>query len=226
MMSEIYQGADSVAAVIFDMDGTLIDTEKLNVRFWKEAGRSFGHVITDDDVLFIRSLDGKLVRRYFEDRFPSFDFDAVREKRRELMNAYVDDNGVELKPGVKDMLTFLRSRGIKTAVATASRRDHAERYLTMTGIIDYFTDIVYTSSVKDGKPFPDVYILACDSIGERPEDCMAVEDSPNGVRSAYSAGCRTVYIPDLTGADDEIRSKSMVFEDMFGLKRFLSGDSD
>lgn len=222
-MSGISSGADNVAAVIFDMDGTLIDTEKLNVRFWKEAGRSFGHEVTDEDVLFIRSLDGKLVRRYLEDRFPGFDFDTVREKRRELMNSYVDEHGVQLKPGVKDILEFLKSKGVKTAVATASRRDHAERYLKMTGIFDYFTDIVYTSSVEHGKPSPDVYLLACDSIGERPEDCIAVEDSPNGIRSAHSAGCRTVFIPDLTGADEEIRSKSMVFEDMYGLKEFLSG---
>lgn len=221
-MSGVPSDADDVVAVIFDMDGTLIDTEKLNVRFWKEAGRSFGHDITDEDVLYIRSLDGKLVRRYFEDRFPGFDFDTVREKRRELMNAYVDEHGVQLKPGVEDILTFLRSRGVKTAVATASRRDHAERYLKMTGIFDFFTDIVYTSSVEHGKPSPDVYLLACDSIQERPGNCMAVEDSPNGVRSAYSAGCRTVFIPDLTGADDEIRSKSMVFEDMYGLREFLS----
>lgn len=206
-----------IDAVIFDMDGTLIDTEKLNVRFWKEAGRYHGYDITDNDVLFIRSLDGKLVRKYFGDKFSGFDFEAVREKRRELMNAYVDENGVELKPGVKEILAFLRSEGIKTAVATASRKDHAQRYLKMTGILDYFTDVVYASSVENGKPAPDVYLLASGSIGEDPKNCIAVEDSPNGVRSAFSAGCRTVFIPDLTGADEELRSKSVVFDDMFGL---------
>ena len=209
-------------AVIFDMDGTLLDTEKLNVRFWMEAGRTFGYEITREDVLFIRSLDGRLVRKYLGERFPGFDFDKVRDERRRLMDVYVDAEGVELKPGVKEILEYLRSKGVKTAVATASRQDHVTKYLSMTGIDGLFDEVVCTSAVKNGKPAPDVYLYACERIGESPEDCAAVEDAPNGVRSAYEAGCHVIMIPDLTGPDQEMRSKATVYDDLFAFLKDLN----
>lgn len=203
------------------MDGTLLDTEKLNVRFWIEAGRRFGFEIPREDIYFIRSLDGRLVREYLEGKFPGFDFDAVREERRRLMDAYVNENGVELKPGVREILGYLRSNGVKTAVATASRQDHVSKYLSMTGIADLFDEVVCTSSVKKGKPAPDVYLYACDMVSERPEDCAAVEDAPNGVRSAYDAGCDVIFIPDLTAPDGEMISKAKVYLNLMDFKRYL-----
>ena len=119
-----------------------------------------------------------------------------------------------LKPGVNRILDLLADMGIKTAVATASRPDHANGYLDMLGIHGKFERIICTSSVENGKPSPDVYLYACAQIGERPQDCLAVEDAPNGVRSAYAAGCRVAFVPDLTEADGEIRSKADVFSSL------------
>lgn len=196
------------------MDGTLIDTEKLNVRFWIQAGRNMGFDISEDEVLHIRSLDSRLVREYLERNHPGLDFQAVREERRRLMKEHVDSDGLELKPGVNRILDLLADMGIKTAVATASRPDHANGYLDMLGIHRKFERVICTSSVENGKPSPDVYLYACAQIGERPQDCLAVEDAPNGVRSAYAAGCRVAFVPDLTEADGEIRSKADVFSSL------------
>ena len=213
--------------MIFDMDGTLIDTERLNLRFWMQAGENLGHPITEEEALHIRSLDGKLVRAYLEGNHPGMDFYEVREERRRLMREHVSSIGLDLKPGVVDILTYLRSNGIKTAVATASRPDHANEYLEMLGIHGMFDEIVCTSSVPNGKPAPDVYLFACGEIGERPEDCIAVEDAPNGVRSAYAAGCKVVFIPDLTPADPEIESMAWAFNDLNSLLEHLrSGRRD
>lgn len=211
----------SIDAVIFDMDGTLIDTEKLNVRFWIEAGRHFGIEIAPEDIIHIRSLESRQTKAYLEGRYAGFDYEKVRDERRILMKEHVDANGVELKPGVKEALGFIKGRGMKTAVASASRIDHVSDYLRMTGIIDYFDRIITTSCVERGKPFPDVYEYACSELGEEPSRCIAVEDAPNGIRSAFDAGCRVVFVPDLTPADDEIAGKAHVLESLDLLPRYL-----
>lgn len=194
-----------IKAAIFDMDGTITDTEKCNVEYWIKASKDFGFDVAEEDILYIRSLEAAKSAEYLGSKYEGFDFQQVRELRRKYMREYVDTHGVEAKPGVLELLTYLRRKGIKTALATATRYDHAERYMKDLGFFDLFDKIVCTSMVEHGKPAPDVFLYACECVGERPEDCMAVEDSPNGIRSASSAGCRTVMVPDLTPVDDELR---------------------
>ena len=210
------------SAAIFDMDGTLIDSEKLNLRFWTEAAAMHGIYLAKEDVLHIRSLDSRLSRRYLEERYPGFEFDSIRETRRELMRVHVETEGLELKPGVKEILTELRSKGIRTAVATATQPVRAFAYLGMLGIKDMFDEIVCTAMVANGKPAPDVYEFACGTLGIAPGECMAVEDSPNGLKSAHSAGCTTVFIPDLTGPDEDTADVTdLLFHDLNEMCRYV-----
>lgn len=196
-----------INAVIFDMDGVLIDTEKYLVRYWVQAGREAGFDVRPEHGLLMRSLAGKFAGPLLKEIFgEDFDYPAVRARRKELMARHIAEHGLEKKPFVDETLDELRSMGIKTAVATATDRERAQKYLTQIGIRDKFDKIICADMVENGKPRPDIYLYACRQIGEVPQNCMAVEDSPNGVRSAAAAGLVTVMVPDLTQPDDELKA--------------------
>ena len=194
-----------ICAVIFDMDGVLIDTEKHYNAAWCQAATEAGFPFTRDHALLLRSCEAKEGEKLMQGIFgPSFDYYAIRERRRELVRERLAQYGLEKKPGVEETLRFLRAKGIKTAVATATALDITKSHLTTIGVCDLFDSIVSAKNVAHGKPEPDVYLYACEQIGERPQDCMAVEDSPNGIMAAYRAGLRTVMVPDLTQPDEEL----------------------
>ncbi len=194
-----------ICAVIFDMDGVLIDTEKHYNAAWCQAATEAGFPFTREHALLLRSCEAKEGEKLMQGIFgPSFDYYAIRERRRELVRERLAQYGLEKKPRVEETLRFLRAKGIKTAVATATALDITKSHLTTIGVCDLFDSIVSAKNVAHGKPEPDVYLYACEQIGERPQDCMAVEDSPNGIMAAYRAGLRTVMVPDLTQPDEEL----------------------
>lgn len=192
-------------AVIFDMDGVLIDTEKYLVKYWCIAAREAGFDMKPEHGMLIRSLAGKYAGPLLQEIFgEEFDYSKIRARRKELMAAHIREHGVEIKPGAQEILAYLKEKGILTAVATATDEQRAERYLTEIGIRKYFDRVICATMVENGKPEPDVYLYAAGEIGCQPKDCIAVEDSPNGVKSAVSAGIPTIMVPDLTQPDQEI----------------------
>ncbi len=195
-----------IRAVIFDLDGTLIDTERYYRIFWPKALAEFGYHMTDEQALSLRSLGRPFAPARLKEWFgEELDYYAVRQRRKELMEECLDREGIRRKPGALELLGRLRQEGITTAVATATDPERTEKYLKMTGMDGCFDKIVSATMVSEGKPSPDVYLYACEQLGLKPEECMAVEDSPNGVLSAYRAGCRVVMVPDQTEADEELK---------------------
>lgn len=191
-------------AVIFDMDGVLIDTEKHLVRLWRQAAAEFGYEMKREHALMIRSLAGEFAGPKLQSVYGAdFDYQKIRSRRKELMNEHLAEHGIEKKPGAEEILLYLREQGFKTAVATATDEVRAKKYLEEIGIYSLFDKVVCANMVAHGKPMPDVYLYACEQIGELPEECYAVEDSPNGVKAASAAGCKTVMVPDLTEPDEE-----------------------
>lgn len=196
-----------VKAVIFDMDGLILDTEKLLVKYWCQAANEAGFPMQREHALNIRSLHRKFAIPYLQGLFgEEFDYVRIRNRRMELMTEALAENGPELKKGVRELLAFLKEQGIASAIATATDYERTKDYLGRVGIFEQFDRIVCATMVEYGKPRPDIYLYAAQQLGLLPSECMALEDSPNGVRSAAAAGCVTVMVPDLTQPDEELAS--------------------
>ena len=194
-----------VKAVIFDMDGLILDTEKLLVKYWCQAANEFGFPMQQCHALNIRSLARKFAIPYLQGVFgEGFDYVRIRNRRMELMNEHIAQYGIETKAGVTELLDYLSLCGIPAAIATATDYERTQSYLGRVGLFDRFDRIVCASMVESGKPKPDIYLYAAAQLGLAPDECVALEDSPNGVRSASGAGCITIMVPDLTPPDDEM----------------------
>lgn len=217
-----------IKGAIFDMDGLMLDTEKLFMRFWRQAAADFGYEMTVEQVLGARSLASKYSRPRFKAVFgEEFPFDEIRARRLEIMSAYIDEHGFEVKKGLFELLDHLKSSGYKIAVATATDRQRTEKYLGMIGALDYFDAVICGDMVANGKPEPDIYLKAAAELELAPEECAAFEDSPNGLRAAYAAGCKAIMIPDLSQPDEELMPiLSGVYESLDKAAEFFEREAE
>ena len=208
MAYEIYQPqwGRRIKAVLFDMDGLVLDTEKLYSRFWMEACSVYGFPMTYAQSLGMRALNPRLGEARLKEYFgEGIDYPAVRAKRIELMEAYVGEYGVDLKPGIRELLQWMQEKGIPGAIASSSPVPRIRKQLAFHGLDGAFTALCSARDVARGKPEPDIYLHAAYALGFRPEECLALEDAPSGIRSASSAGCLTVMIPDQDQPSEEIK---------------------
>ncbi len=214
-----------IKGAVFDMDGLMIDTEKLYLLYWKKAAADFGYDMKDEHVYAIRSLARKysipMLKSFFGKDFPT---EEVRARRTELINAHIEKNGIDLKKGLFELLNWLKDHGVKLAVATATPRERATLYLRKINALDLFDTVVCGDMIANGKPDPDIYLTAARELDLPPEQCAAFEDSPNGIKAAHAAGCHAIMIPDMTPPDDEITPLlSAVYPDLAQAISYFEG---
>lgn len=205
MALHIYnQNTPRIRGVLFDMDGLVLDTEKLYTRFWMEACRFYGFPMTLDQALKMRAANSKLSEANLHSFFgPTADYRQCRAKRIELMDAYIEEYGVETKPGIFELLDHLDARGIPAAITSSAPKERIEKHLASVNLLHRFAAICSGHEVANGKPAPDIYLHGAASLGLRPEECLALEDSPTGILAASRAGCVTVMVPDLDQPDSD-----------------------
>lgn len=198
----------SISHVIFDLDGTLTDTEKYFQIAWSEALDHFGYQPEREILLSLRSLGSPYARQFLANKYgENFPYEEVRKYRTEVFEQKIDRYGIPLKPYAVELLQWLSENKYIIALATSGNSERAERFLRIAKIIQYFDAIVCSDIVQKGKPSPDTYSTACIILGTEPDSVVAVEDSPNGVESAYSAGCNVIMVPDFTAPDPRTRDK-------------------
>lgn len=194
-------------AAIFDMDGLMIDSESVFVWGYGQAGKALGYEHTETVCRETIGMNSKMTRAFFLRYYgANFDYDGLRALGRKYIAEYYGKNGVPVKSGLFEILENLKARGFKLAVATSTSRESAEKTLYQkTNIGSYFDAVVYGDMLTKSKPDPDIYLMAAERIDVEPSECYALEDSPNGVKSAYAAGMKVIMIPDLIQPPDEIR---------------------
>lgn len=137
-----------------------------------------------------------------------FDYAGYRRQTAEWFQNYIEENGLPIKPGVSQILDWLKSAGYSIGLASSTRSSSVFSHLERSGLRDYFSVVVTGDMVEHSKPRPDIYLLACRKLGAPPEQTYAIEDSPNGIRSAHAAGMRPVMVPDMIEPDEEMRRLS------------------
>ena len=209
-----------IKGIIFDMDGLMIDTEKLLHKYWVQAANEFGYPMRIEHVLQIRSLAAKFAIPKLKNMLgDDFDYYKVRTRRMELMTQHVEQYGLEKKEGLDELLDYAKEKGYALAVATATDEERTEKYLKSIGKYDYFDKIVCGPMVVNGKPEPDIYLEAAKRLQFPAPNCMALEDSPNGILAAYRAGCIPVMVPDLDEPDK--KTEDMLYACVSDLTRII-----
>lgn len=193
-------------AVVFDMDGVIFDSERAVMNCWLELAQKYD--IKDIEKPYFACVGTTMTRTreiMLETYGEDFPYDEYARKSSLMYHEKYDGGKLPMKPGVMELLSYLKEKGKKIALASSTRRETVTNQLRWAGIIDYFDVIICGDMVARSKPAPDIFLKACQELGVSPENTYAIEDSYNGIRAAHAGQLRPIMVPDLLEADDEMR---------------------
>lgn len=212
------------AGAIFDMDGTLLDTERLYRETWEELAVEYGQIHDPDFPHAIAGTSGEHMRRIVRSYYPQVDAEQFITDCLERVRQKVKIS-VDKKKGMDELLNYLKQNDVKMAVASSNSISQIRENMTAVGAMDYFSVLMGGNEIENGKPAPDIFLLAAERLGLPPTDCYVFEDGINGVRAGVAAGCKTVMIPDGNEANDEMYEICAgVYEDLIQVKEAIERD--
>ena len=214
-------------AVVFDMDGIIFDSEKVVIETWESIAEKYG--IENIRETLYKCIGANVVRTkeimreaYGED----FPYDDYNKEVSVIYHERCDGGKLPMKPGVFEILEYIKSQGKKLALASSTRRETVINELRDAKILDYFSVIIGGDMIERSKPEPDIYLKACEELGVNPENAFAIEDSFNGIRSAYAGRLRPIMVPDILGPDDEMRDKAeVVLDSLLEVRDYLKKEA-
>lgn len=210
--------------VIFDMDGVIFDTENLFLDCWRELAEQ-NHIKDVEQVYYkCIGVNEKATRAIFEEAYGEhFSYDELSGKAAGMFFRYVEEKGMPMKPGVRELLDFLTANGYKIGLASSTKEVHVKSQLASRNLLSYFQVVICGDMVNKSKPAPDIFLKACEEIGTLPEEAFAIEDSFHGIHAATAAGMKAIMVPDMVLPDEEMKGLAYrIFPSLIQVQEFFA----
>lgn len=195
---------DGAQGIIFDMDGLMIDSERIINRAVVRAGREMGLEGIEEVSLRTIGTSSLRTREIYNSVYGKFDFDRLMDLKHRYIDEIIGDSGFPPKEGIREMLEYVTEKGYITAVGSSTREWAVREFLGKIDVLKYFDILVCGDMGLRSKPFPDIFLACAEKMGVCPDRCFVLEDSPNGIRAAHAAGMKPVMIPDMIAPDKDI----------------------
>jgi len=210
-------------AVIFDMDGTLVDSERALLDLWDTVAREMGHVFSRATLMSTVGTTYRETIRLMGVAYPDAPHDDIRTETSKRYRELREQGGIGLRPGALQALEEVSGYGLPIGLCTSTGSSSAAFTLESVGIMKYFDATIYGDEVVHGKPDPEPYLKVAEKLGVSPADCFVVEDSPSGARSALAAGMAVAVVPDVIPVPDDVAKKTTVLESITQAPGLIAG---
>lgn len=212
-----------IKAVIFDMDGLMIDSERVSYECYKKYMNNLGMDMT---VEFYKTLLGQTVaickEKFLKEYGEEFPYEESVNAMHKMLEEKFVTEGVPIKKGLIELLKYLKENNFKTMVATSSARNRVDIILNQAGVMKYFDDTICGDEVKNGKPNPEVFLKACDKLGVNPDEALVLEDSEAGIQAAFDGKIQVICVPDMKYPDKKYKKMSKaICKDLIEVKTYI-----
>lgn len=198
----------TIKAVLFDQDGLMFDTERVSAAAWKRAGDEFGVEINENVLCHFRGRSVEDCSLYYAEHFGTEpDYWSIRDRKQRFFYEALERDGLPVKKGLKELLVWLSGHQYQIALTTASPREWSLNNLKTAGVSQYFDVCVCGDMVTRCKPDPEIFLTAASKLGRKPEECLVLEDSLQGIAAALNGGFPVIMVPDITQPDQQLIQK-------------------